>query len=135
MAEDGSDMTLIKLISAIPWTVKSSNDEPMSHFYGEWTLYFYVPKGTTTVGLFGGEHGEVCDSAGHAVFSLNDRPPNFYGVPVPEGEDGKLWQIRKARGSIRLLTVPPYFAKIRRGVAAAGGGGGRRTFEIMVCSQ
>lgn len=111
VAEDGSDLTLIKLISAIPWTVQSSNDEPMSHSYGEWTLYFYVPHGTATVGLFGGVYGEVCDSAGRAVFSLKDRSPNFYGVPVPEGEDGKLWQIRKARGSIRLLTVPPYFAR------------------------
>jgi hypothetical protein len=111
VAEDGSDMSLIKPSSAIPWTVKSSNDEPMNHFYGDWTLYFYVPKGTRTVGLFGGGRGEVCDSAGHPVFSLNDRARNFYGVPVPEGEDGKLWQIRRGYGSIQLLTVPPYLAR------------------------
>ena len=32
-------------------------------------------------------------------------------VTVPEGQDGKLWQIRYGRGPIRLLTVPPYFAR------------------------
>jgi hypothetical protein len=111
VAEDGSDMSLIKLISPIPWSVKSTNDEPMNHFYGDWTLYFYVPRGTKTVGLFGGERGDVCDSGGKSLFSLNGRAANFYGVPVPEGQDGKLWQMRRAHGSVRLLTVPPYFAR------------------------
>lgn len=110
VAEDGSDMTLIRQTSSNPWTVTSSNDEPMNRFYGDWTLYFYVPRGTKTLGLFGGERGEVCDSAGRSVFSLNDRAKNFYGVGVPAGEDGKLWQIRKGHGSIRLLTVPPCLA-------------------------
>ena len=68
------------------------------------------PRGTKTVGFFGGEHGEICDSAERAVFWLNGREPNFYAVDVPEGEDGKLWQVRYGRGAVRLLTVPPYFA-------------------------
>jgi hypothetical protein len=63
------------------------------------------------IGLFGGEHGEVRDSANRAVFWLNGREPNYYSVAVPEGEDGKLWHIRYGRGAIRLLTVPPYFAR------------------------
>ncbi|MEA3208277.1 MAG: hypothetical protein QOE70_1334 [Chthoniobacter sp.] len=110
--DDGKDRTLVKLASPLPWTIKSSESEPMSAFYTEpWSLCFYVPRGTKLIGLFGGEHGEVRDSAGRPVFSLNERNPNYYSVPVPEGEDGKLWHIRDGRGSIRLLTVPPYLAR------------------------
>ena len=108
---DGHDRTLVKCDSPLPFTIKSSVDEPMTRQYSElWLLYFYVPKGTKTVGLFGGEHGEVRDSAGRALFWLNGREPNYYSVDVPDGEDGKLWSIQNAKGSIQLLTVPPYFA-------------------------
>ncbi|MEI7945302.1 MAG: HEAT repeat domain-containing protein [bacterium] len=51
------------------------------------------------------------DSASRPVFWLNGREPNFYSLPVPDGEDGKLWSIRYGRGAIRLLTVPPLFAR------------------------
>ncbi|MDQ3814673.1 MAG: DUF4838 domain-containing protein [Armatimonadota bacterium] len=110
--DDGKDRTLVKWNSPLPLTIKSTQNEPMNDAYADlWMLYFYVPKGTKIIGLFGGEHGEVCDSAGRPVFWLNGREPNYYGVPVPDGEDGKLWHIRYGRGSIRLLTVPPYFAR------------------------
>ncbi len=61
-------------------------------------------------GFHGGGHGEIHDSAGRPVFWLNGRDPNFYSVPVPEGQDGALWYIRYGRGPIRLLTVPPCLA-------------------------
>jgi len=109
--DDGKDRTLVQWNAALPLTLKSTGDEPMNDAYGQWMLYFYVPKGTKIIGLFGGEHGEVRDSAGRVVFWLNGREPNYYGVPVPDGEDGKLWHIRYGRGSIHLLTVPPYFAR------------------------
>lgn len=108
---DGNDRTQVKWNSPLPFTIKSGESEAMTGSYPEWMLYFYVPKGTKTIGLFGGEHGEVRDSAGRPVFWLNGREPNYYGVPVPDGEDGKLWHIRYGRGSLRLLTVPPYFAR------------------------
>ena len=98
-------------VSTLPLVIKSSNDTPMNSYYSMWQMYFYVPKGTTTIGLFGGEHGEVRDSAGRPVFWLNGRERNFYNVPVPDGEAGKLWSIRYGRGAIRLLTVPPCFAR------------------------
>ncbi len=65
-------------------------------------------KGTKTIGLFGGEHGEVRDSAGHPVFWLNGRDPNYYNFDIPDGQDGRLWSLRYIRGPVALLTVPPY---------------------------
>jgi hypothetical protein len=110
--DDGGDRTQMKWNAKLPLVVRSTQDEPMSKNYSDlWQLYFYVPKGTKMIGLFGGEHGEVRDSANRAVFWLNGREPNYYSVAVPEGEDGKLWHIRYGRGAIRLLTVPPYFAR------------------------
>jgi hypothetical protein len=112
VVEDGNDRTLVKWASKLPLTIKSTLDDPMNKNYNElWMLYFYVPRGTRVIGLFGGEHGEVRDSAGRPVFWLNGRDPNYYSAPVPDGEDGKLWSLRFGRGSIRLLTVPPYFAR------------------------
>jgi hypothetical protein len=108
---DGMDLTQVKWNSSLPWVIKSSSDEPMNSHYNLWQMYFYVPKGTKTIGLFGGGHGEVRDSANRPVFWLNGREPNFYSLPVPDGEDGKLWSIRYGRGAIRLLTVPHLFAR------------------------
>jgi hypothetical protein len=109
---DGGDRTLVQWPSALPLAIKSDPTEPMNASYTDyWLLYFYVPKGTQVVGLFGGEHGEVRDSAGRPLFWLNGRPPNYYSIAVPDGEDGKAWSIRFGRGAIRLLTVPPYFAR------------------------
>ncbi len=110
--DDGGDRTLIRWEAKLPCVIKSTLDEPMNKNYTDlWQLYFYVPRGTKVIGLFGGEHGEVRDSAGRPVFWLNGREPNYYGVAVPDGEDGRLWSLRYARGSIRLLTVPPFLAR------------------------
>lgn len=110
--DDGNDRTLVRWPTNAAMTVRSTADEPMSGSYTDpWMMYFYVPKGTGVLGLFGGEHGEVRDSAGRPVFWLNGREPGFHSVAVPEGEDGKFWKIRYGRGAVRLLTVPPCFAR------------------------
>lgn len=110
--DDGMDKTRVVWDCDLPMTVQSSADEPMNRFYGDpWLLYFYVPKGTTVVGFFGGETGEICDPAGKPLMSLKGQATNYYSVPVPQGQDGKLWSIRNSRGSIRLLTVPPCLAR------------------------
>jgi hypothetical protein len=109
---DGNDRTLVQRNCALPLTIRSDADHPMNENYTDyWRLYFYVPKGTKALGFFGGEHGEIRDSAGRPLFWLNGRPQNYYSVAVPDGEDGKLWSIRFGRGPLRLLTVPPYFAR------------------------
>ena len=107
---DGMDRTQVKIKTDLPLVVPSTADAPMNKHHGMWMMYFYVPKGTKMIGLFGGEHGEVQDSQHRTVFWLNGRKPNFYGVEVPDGQDGKVWRVRYGRGDVRLLTVPPYFA-------------------------
>jgi len=109
--KDGNDRTMVKWPKGQTMTVVSMQENPINKFYGLWMGYFYVPKGTKVIGLFGGEHGEVRDSQDRPHFWLNGREPNFYSVPVPPGEDGKFWRVRYCRGSVRLLTVPPYFAQ------------------------
>ncbi|HSU67617.1 MAG TPA: DUF4838 domain-containing protein [Tepidisphaeraceae bacterium] len=114
--DDGNDSTLVKWNCGLPMTIRSTLDEPMNKHYGMWQMYFYVPKGTKVVGLFGGEHGEIHDSAGHPVFWLNGKEPNYYSVDVPDGQDGKVWSVRYVRGPISLLTVPPCFSPSPKGL-------------------
>lgn len=111
VVRDGGDRTRVSWPAGRRMTVGSSVDAPMNANYTSWMLYFYVPKGTEVIGLHGGGHGEIQDSAGRVVFWLNGREQNFYSVVVPQGQDGKLWRIRYGRGAVRLLTVPPYFAR------------------------
>ena len=35
----------------------------------------------------------------------------YFNIPVPPGQDGKLWEFGFASGSVALLTVPPYLAR------------------------
>lgn len=107
---DGMDRTEVTLPADLPIVVPSTQDAPMNSHHGQWMGYFYVPKGTKVIGLFGGEHGEVQDSRNRTVFWLNGRKRDYYAVPVPDGQDGRVWRIRYGRGDVRLLTVPPYFA-------------------------
>ena len=111
VVRDGGDRTRVIWRAGQRMTITSSVDTPMNANYTSWMLYFYVPKGTRMIGLHGGGHGEIHDSAGRPVFWLNGREANFYSVAVPEGQDGKLWRIRYGRGPVRLLTVPPCFAR------------------------
>jgi hypothetical protein len=111
IVNDGGDRTQVAWDPGLPLTVESSAQSPMNEHHGMWAMYFYVPRGTKTIGLFGGEHGEVLDAAGRPLFWLNGRERNYYSVSVPDGQDGQLWRFRYARGPVRLLTVPPYLAR------------------------
>jgi hypothetical protein len=113
---DGNDRTLVKWPAEQPMTVQSGLDCPMTGSYHRWSACFYVPKGTRTIGLYGGNGGEVRDARDRVHFRLNGRERNFYAVAVPPGEDGKVWQVRQVRGELRLLTVPPYFATTPEGL-------------------
>lgn len=93
-----------------PVVAASTIDSPMNDAHEHWMGYFYVPKGTTTFGLYGGEHGEVQDSQGRTVLWLNARSRGYHTVAVPAEEDGTVWRIRYARGAVRLLDIPSYFA-------------------------
>ncbi|MBX3398978.1 MAG: DUF4838 domain-containing protein [Gemmataceae bacterium] len=108
---DGQDRTSVVWPTGLPQVVLSTQDQPINKTYTQWMAYFYVPKGTKVIGFFGGEHGEIRDSEDRPQFWLNGRANGFYSCAVPEGQDGKVWKVRFVRGTLRMLTVPPSFAR------------------------
>lgn len=94
------------------WTMDAGMDD-VNVLTGPWSLYFYVPKGTKVVGGFASDKsGMVIDGAGKTVFSFSQiQTPGYFEIPVPEGQDGKLWKFERCSGKRLLLTVPPYLAR------------------------
>jgi hypothetical protein len=111
---DGPSATLtisFSLQGGLPMTVHADNP-----FQGEWSLYFYVPKGTAVVGGYSAApRGAMLDSHGRQVIDFTAMDGDgYFSVPVPPGEDGKLWKMQQAFGTKRLMTVPPYYARNTR---------------------
>jgi hypothetical protein len=80
---------------------------------GRWSMYFYVPKGTKVIGGIGGTSpGQMLDGSGNQVYRFpGGGSGNYWSIPVPAGQDGKLWKLDRISGVIYLLTVPPYLAR------------------------
>ena len=93
-------------------TVCSSPAEPAG-FHGRWSLYFYVPKGTKTVGGFSDGVGTLLDGQGNKIHTF-DGKPGYFSIPVPSGHDGRLWKFQQCAGQRLLMTVPPYLARNAR---------------------
>lgn len=87
-----------------------------TNFSGRWTLYFYVPIGTTVVGGYswGGSANigsdTLKDGDGTEVFVFPNTA-GYWSVPVSEGQDGKVWRFDNCLGKRALMTVPPYVAR------------------------
>jgi len=107
---DGGDLTSVVWPNGQPICFKSSIDQPINT-NGRWSLYFYVPRGTRTLGLHANSHGRIIGPAGEEFLNLEGKPAGYYSVPVAKGTDGKLWKLQGAASAIRLLTVPPYLAR------------------------
>jgi hypothetical protein len=71
-------------------------------------LYFYVPKGTKTVGGLASGSYHIYGADGKVLLSSKN---GYFNIPVPSGQDGKLWEFGFASGSVVLLTVPSYLAR------------------------
>ncbi|NLF22392.1 MAG: DUF4838 domain-containing protein [Lentisphaerae bacterium] len=96
-----------------PMTLPASLDE-YNQLTGLWTLYFYVPRGTTVVGGYsaGGTRGLLIDGSGNTQCDFSKLPATgYFRVEIPAGEDGKLWKFEGCNGRRALLTVPPYLAR------------------------
>lgn len=93
------------------WTAEASLDLH-NRYDGSWSLYFYVPRGTRTVGGFtGSSTGTIRDGDDNVVLGFSDiETPNYFNVPVPDGQDGRLWKFDQCRGERLLMTVPPYLS-------------------------
>ena len=107
---DGGDLTSVEWPRNQRISFKSSMDQPIKT-NGRWTLYFYVPRGTTTLGLHAESRGRIHGPSGKVLLNLDATPAGYHSIRVPQGADGRLWEINSAAGSIRLLTVPPYLAR------------------------
>ncbi len=118
---DGGDYTSIRWPPKLPVTVESGIDTPnvTTHFRGQWSLYFYVPKGTAIVGGWASRianwapriSGKLLDGSGRERLDFGTAQEGWFKVSVPEGEDGKLWKFEHSQGQRLLMTVPPYLAR------------------------
>ncbi len=106
---DGGDATELNWPTGTPLTIRSDPSSP-AMFHSRWTLYFYVPRGTKVVGGFSDGVGHLLGPHGRSVYSFPDAP-EFFNIPVPAGQDGKLWCFHHGNGRRLLMTVPPYLAR------------------------
>jgi hypothetical protein len=109
VVSDHAAGTRVTWKDGMPITVCSSPESP-GGFHGRVTLYFYVPKGTKTVGGFSDGSGTMESASGKVVYKFSTRA-EYFSVPVPTGEDGKLWKFDRCSGPRLLMTVPPYVAR------------------------
>lgn len=109
VVSDGRDLTRVAWPPGMHMTFRSTCDEPVRP-QGRWHLYFYVPRGTKTIGLYADGPGNLLDPTGKDVLTFG-RAGNYYSIPVPEGRDGALWKFHHSAGTRHLMTVPPCLAR------------------------
>jgi len=109
---DHSAGTRTSWADGVPMTFVSRSDAPVN-FAGRWSLYFYVPKGTKTIGGYASGAGELLDGAGKKVHAF-DKVAAYFNILVPAGQDGKLWKFHNSVGQRFLMTVPPCLARNER---------------------
>jgi hypothetical protein len=90
-----------------------SSPEQPAELHGRWTLYFYVPKGTTTIAGFSSGPGLLMDPDGRKFHDFDARP-GYFRLAVPPGQDGKPWLFANTAGRRLLMTVPPCLARTPR---------------------
>jgi hypothetical protein len=73
------------------------------------SMYFYVPKGTKVVGGFAQSRPIIVDGESKVAATLPNEP-DMFSIPVPPGQDGKVWKINRA-ARVLLMTVPPFLAR------------------------
>ncbi|MDP6045028.1 MAG: DUF4838 domain-containing protein, partial [Phycisphaerae bacterium] len=77
---DGNDATRVRWPDNTPMTIVSSRPAP-ANLSMRWSLYFYVPKGAKTVGLFADGAGTLLDGSGNTLIKFDARKPGFHSIP------------------------------------------------------
>lgn len=118
---DGGDNTSIVWPTGMPVTIESGIDTPgiTSHFRGEWTLVFYVPRGTKEIGGWASRianwapriSGTLVNPEGAVALDFASVDEGWFKVSVPKGMDGKIWRFKKSQGQRLLMTVPACLAR------------------------
>jgi hypothetical protein len=106
---DSGAGTHLTWADGVPMTFISSPDAP-TDFHGRWSMYFYVPKGTKVIGGFASGPGVLLDPDGKKVHTFETKA-DYFSIPVPAGQDGKLWMFSNTAGKRLLMTVPPCLAR------------------------
>ncbi len=109
---DHSAGTRTSWLDGMPMTLVSRLDTPVN-FAGRWSMYFYVPKGTKIIGGYASGFGDLLDPTGKKVHTF-DKKAAYFSIPVPAGQDGKLWKFQNGIGQRLLMTVPPSLARNER---------------------
>ena len=52
--------------------------------------------------------GKLYDADDYEIYKFKNSNA-FQSFPVGRGQDGKIWSFKGVRGTIKLMTVPPYF--------------------------
>ncbi len=108
-ATDRSAGTQLAWEEGLPMTVESSMERPAA-LYGRWNMVFYVPRGTRFIGGYSSGEGRLLNPQGNLAHTFT-REPGYFQIPVPAGQDGKLWRFANSAGQRLLMTVPPYLAR------------------------
>ncbi len=104
---DGNDMTSMSWEKGTVMTFLSDGTQ-QPKISG--SFYFYVPKGTKTLGFVCNiARGYIVSPDGKRIFKFK-KSLGFKSLPVPDGMDGKLWKLQSISGKMGLLTVPPFLA-------------------------
>ena len=82
--------------------------------YGRYSMYFYVPKGTTVVGGYAASaptspSPTILDSTGTVQHTVT--AAGYFSVAVPAGQDGKIWKLNQFINGVELMTVPNLLAR------------------------
>lgn len=101
--------TRVEWPEGLPLTLESSS-QSQPGISGRWTLYFYVPRGTQTLGGYAAGIGTIDDADGHEVLRFA-KGEDYFHLLVPAGQSGRLWRLRHWSGQVQLMTVPPYLAR------------------------
>jgi hypothetical protein len=102
--DDNGGGTSIQFPPGLVWAVR----DPAAPHFGRRTGYFYVPRGTDFVGGYSrASVGAIYDADGAFQLSL-PRGSDVFEVPVPPGQDGRVWSFRDCVGTIDLQSVPPW---------------------------
>jgi len=121
VVQDGGDFTKIVWPRGVPVSVESdiNSSHTQSHFRGNWTLYFYVPKGTKRIGGWASRvanwapriSGKLLDPRGVERHDFGAQEEGWFCIEVPEGLDGKVWKFQDNNGQRLLMTVPPHLSR------------------------